>query len=56
MFYVKPDLVTLKQVNCFLNYIVVFPLQAEFAREKHKSCSCPDSEENASPSRYRKVH
>lgn len=53
--YVKPDVDLLKQANCFSNYVVIFPLQAEFAREKHKGRSCPDSKESASASRYRKV-
>lgn len=36
----------LKQFNYLINFIVIFPLQAEFTREKHKSCSGSDSEEN----------
>lgn len=51
----KPDIDLLKQANWFSNYVVLFPLQAEFAREKHKGRSRPDSKESASASRYRKV-
>lgn len=34
-----------------MNFII-FPLQAKFTREKHKSCSGSDSEENPFATRY----